>query len=97
MHAPEATLGTMNAAKILVLLFGNIGYDGRVQRMIEILNRVGRVALIDVSSAPEGSDVPSTTDCRISLDLSKYPSQLRHIRFLGEAMRVARKLSLIHI
>lgn len=80
--------------RILVILFGTLEFDGRVQRMVEVLNLLdARVWLVDI--APE--KVLTTADCpglkRISIPLPKRPGRVgRHLRLLLAAIREARRI-----
>jgi len=43
-------LSTNEHHRIFVMLFGTLDFDGRVKRMIEILQKIGPVTLIDITN-----------------------------------------------
>lgn len=82
----------MSRAQIwLVLLFGDVDFDGRVQRMIDIASAFGTVHLLDCAEAApqDGPRAYTHTRCRVAPSLSQ---PRRHLNFLGQALSMARKL-----
>lgn len=79
---------------IIVLLFGDIFYDGRVKRIIDIAQEIGDVTLVDVSwdsSTNEKSYAPNRLR-HIRIPLKKNWGVLRqHLFFWYSAIRYALK------
>lgn len=76
--------------RFLVLLFGTLEYDGRAQRMVEILRSMGDVTIVDVATqGMEGSKGAENTR-RIHIRLPKLPGKITgHLYFWQAALRVA--------
>jgi len=79
--------------RFLVILYGDLEYDGRVQRMIEILTALGEVLLVDIALEVHSS-VGVHTDkgvvhCRVNIS-RKAGKVWPHLRFWIEAVRVAK-------
>ncbi|NWN91784.1 glycosyltransferase [Marinobacter adhaerens] len=68
----------------VVILFGTLEYDGRVLRIIEILQRMGRVVVIDTSSV-ESSE--SSVDHKRVILPKNVGFISRHLRFWLAAIR----------
>lgn len=81
-------------ARFLVVLFGTLEFDGRAQRMLEVLrNMGGDVVLIDI--APPGGAwvdvVPGIK--RVSVEFPQRTGTVgRHIRLMWVALREARRV-----
>ena len=81
----------------LVVLFGTLEYDGRVQRMIEILAALGDVTLVDLDPDPESGsgDAPGAGTGETPRRIRVRPGGgrvLRHARFWRATVRAARSL-----
>jgi glycosyltransferase involved in cell wall biosynthesis len=76
--------------RFLVILYGEIEYDGRAQRMLEVLSSLGNVLLVDVS-LNAGAVMYTRQGVRHSrVDLSGCKGKARrHLRLWIHAMRVA--------
>jgi len=80
--------------RFLVVLFGTLEYDGRAQRMIEVLASMGEVLLVDIVPAVRGSgdEYQRGQIQRHRVDLPHNLGKLgRHLRFWLEVIRVARR------
>lgn len=80
-------------ARIMVLLYGTIEFDGRARRMIEILSQLGQVLLVDVHHGDSAETVSQTRTglCRRTLLLPVRASNLaRHARFWAHCLQQAR-------
>ncbi|NLC68596.1 MAG: glycosyltransferase family 4 protein [Clostridiaceae bacterium] len=79
--------------RFLVILFGTLEYDGRVQRMISILNQLGQVILVDVKKDEKNTSLDSTIFKEITRYSIKIPQKngriKRHLQLARAAIRVA--------
>ncbi len=75
----------------LVLLYGTLEYDGRVQRMLEILKSLGRVTIVDLSNQSTNNNIDVLKDMRrIQVRLPKQASKMgRHLHFWRAVVQVA--------
>lgn len=78
--------------KILVLLFGNVEYDGRVRKIIQIAQRLGSVSLVDTSDRRESGGQMLGVNRSVVLFKSSHGQPLRHLLFLVRAIGAALKL-----
>lgn len=81
--------------RFLVILFGTLEYDGRVQRMISILNQLGQVILVDIkkdekNAYPDSIIFKGIT--RYSIEITQKNGRIvRHLQLARTAMSVALK------
>lgn len=77
--------------RILVILYGNLEFDGRVQRIAEIAKEFGSVTVIDV--VPVASDEKEVSDiARLSVRVRPEWGQLRrHYEFNRQVISFVRK------
>jgi glycosyltransferase involved in cell wall biosynthesis len=88
-----ATDPRAESPSFLVLLYGTLEYDGRAQRMLEVLKKLGRVTVVDV--ADQGVDQTNgVADVRrVQVYLQKRANKIsRHILFWWAALRVAQRV-----
>jgi len=66
----------------LVLLYGELDYDGRVLRMVKILNNLGNVTVLDIADKIPSRYIEGLAFERISLSLPKqYGKLVEHLCF----------------
>ena len=71
-----------NGQVFLILLFGSLEYDGRVKRMIEVLQEIGQIMLIDLKADRKDTESWFEGLDRISLQLLKSTNKFKqHLRF----------------
>jgi len=81
-----------DAAHFLVILFGTLEYDGRVQRMIEILTGLGQVTLVDIKPSVEAAGKATAGIERFSAAIPPTSRKTtRHLRFWRAALHTAWK------
>jgi glycosyltransferase involved in cell wall biosynthesis len=74
----------------LALLYGTLEYDGRVQRMIEILQRMGDVTVADVADQEMKHSEKTIEAHRVQIQLPKLPGKItRHLYFWQAISRLA--------
>jgi glycosyltransferase involved in cell wall biosynthesis len=81
------------SARIMVLLYGTIEFDGRARRMIEILSQLAEVLLVDVHYGDSGEPLPEASSRvrRRTLFLPRRTSNLVcHARFWVHCLQQAR-------
>lgn len=79
--------------RVLVLLFGDIEFDGRVQRMIDIASRFGEVTLLDLSEKALSHDSDLPVHCHERLKWNARSSVWRrHVSFWIRSYFLARRL-----
>ena len=77
----------------LVLLYGTLEYDGRVQRMLEILKDLGSVTIVDIADQETNKSGVTGGVCRIQVSLPKQACKTsRHLIFWRAAVQVARHM-----
>ena len=81
-----------DAPHFLVILFGTLEYDGRVQRMIEIFTGLGRVTLVDIKSSVEvsGKATAGIERFPVAIPLTSRKSTW-HLRFWRAVLHTAWK------
>lgn len=77
--------------KWLVLLYGDIDFDGRARRMIDIARGFGEVHLLDCAEKPPAAHTLDYSHERVLVAPELSPPR-RHLKFLGQALRMARQL-----
>jgi len=79
--------------RFLVILFGTLEYDGRVQRMIEILSELGQVTLVDIRPSGNADGAEMEGIDRIAVVLPTGTGKLtRHLRLWLTTLRVCRRI-----
>jgi len=76
--------------RFLIILFGTLEYDGRVQRMIQVLEQLGKVSVVDVVDLEM-----QTPESSVGFGLKRYSVKLprtsgrftKHLRFACAALR----------
>lgn len=82
----------VNNPHFLIILFGTLEYDGRAQRMIEILTGLGRVTLVDIKPSVEISGKAIAGIKRFPVAISPTSSKsTRHLRLWRVALHTAWK------
>ncbi len=75
--------------RFLIILFGTLQYDGRAQRMIEIISGFGEVSLVDIQPPSkvdwDGIKVTNYNSIELPTDTGKL---MRHLRLWLAALRV---------
>jgi glycosyltransferase involved in cell wall biosynthesis len=90
MSIPNTRRQIDTLTSFLVLLYGTLEYDGRVQRMIEILQRMGEVTVVDIASQGIKHSQEIANTRRINIHLPKLPGKItRHFCFWWAAARLA--------
>lgn len=75
--------------RFLVILFGTLEYDGRVQRMIEIFSGFGEVTLVDIRPSSKAALDGMEGIDRIGIELPTGTGKVtRHLRLWLTALRV---------
>jgi glycosyltransferase involved in cell wall biosynthesis len=83
------------SARFLVVLFGTLEYDGRVQRMIEILSALGDVTLVDLDrgSGPERTAASGAEGGQRRVRVRPGDGRvLAHARFWRATLREAKRV-----
>lgn len=85
---------SVSSQRFLVVLFGALEYDGRAQRMIEILSSMGEILLVDIAPVGQGSgdEYPGRKIQRHRVELPPSLGKVgRHLRFWLEVLRVSKR------
>jgi len=89
---PVGVCNVQEKPSFLVLLYGTLEYDGRAQRMLEILKDLGRVTIVDLSSQGTNNSGVMKDVRRIQVQLPKQASKSgRHLHFWRTVIQVARR------
>lgn len=96
MEASDTAKRTDSRESSLVLLYGTLDYDGRAQRMAEILRGMGDVTVVDLSTSKIKKIGQAVGIRRIHIHLPRKSDGItrklyRHIYFWCAALRVALK------
>lgn len=76
--------------RLLIVLFGVLEFDGRAQRMIEVLAQMGRVTLVDLAPADDVSRLVIPGIDRIAVRASTDGGRMRrHLTVLAAVLRHA--------
>jgi len=80
--------------RVLVFLFGTLEFDGRVQRLLEVLSLLGGdLSLVDVAPSNPVNATNASGVARASVPLAQGSGTVgRHIRFLAAALREALRI-----
>jgi len=90
----SSLLSTRRTYRFLVVLYSTIEYDGRAQRMIDVLSTLGEVLLVDIA-APfdrKNDELVGKWLLRKSVKLpTRIGRMARHIKFWMEVIQVAKR------
>lgn len=92
-HAQTVTDPRAERPSFLVLLYGTLEYDGRAQRMLEVLKELGLVTLVDVADQGVDQTDAAAGVRRVQVCLPKRANKIsKHILFWWAALRVAQRI-----
>jgi len=91
MRAGANLTSKRDECRLLVILFGTLEFDGRAQRIVEILKHFGRVTVVDINDERATQVVEAADVHRFQVSLPKHANKIgRHLLFWLGAWRTAR-------
>jgi glycosyltransferase involved in cell wall biosynthesis len=94
MIGADIKTNTNFSLRVLVVLFGTLEFDGRAQRMIEVLKQVGAdITLIDIEPYQSIEPCDSSSITRIGVKIPQKTGKVyRHIKLLKTTLIYAKRI-----
>lgn len=93
MNSEDGSSNGPCPCRFLVILFNTLEYDGRAQRMIEVLSGFGQITLVDIRTS---GDIPRAVVDGIDRVVVQLPSAAgkieRHLRLYWTALNLCRRI-----